>query len=477
MSGIARVCLNHHRRLGHGLIAAMVCQAWLGLPQEKTWARTPRNLASTALTQDEAETPITTSPTGDQLQPDGKFNKLQLTNVFYAEGAAYADFDGDGNQDIVSGPYWYAGPDFQSKQEIYPVAAYPPNGYSKNFLTFAYDFNHDKKIDVLRFGFPGEETAWYENPGVSQNDASHAEPKHWTEHRVFDVTDNESPALQDIVGDDAPELIFQTDGYFGFATPDPNDPYAKWTFHKVSEQIAGGRFTHGIGVGDVDGDGKKDLLTPGGWLQQPENWQADQPWVYHKVAFCPAGSQMYAYDFDGDGKNDILTAVHAHQWGIVWHQQVAKVAEKSESVQSSGGNLATEKQQEHTSNENTFQESGLDFQLNWVMGNTPQDTDHGVVFTQPHAIALADIDGDGVLDIVTGRRHWAHNGNDPGGNDPAVLYWFQTVRENGSVRFVPHLIDHDSGVGTQVTVGDVNGDQRPDVIVGNKKGTFVFTQK
>ena len=42
-----------------------------------------------------------------------------------------------------------------------------------------------------------------------------------------------------------------------------------------------------------------------------------------------------------------------------------------------------------------------------------------------------------------------------------------------SVDFVPYLIDNDSGVGTQVVAGDINGDGLPDVVVGNKKGTFV----
>jgi len=398
----------------------------------------------TPLMAQEDDPPITTHPDPTEFTVSDQFEKRVLTTQFYAEGATHADLDGDGHQDVIYGPYWYRGPDFEQRFELYPPEAFAPSGYSRNFLTFAYDFNRDGHIDVMRVGFPGEATVWYENPGP---DKIHDATAHWKSHVVFDVTDNESPVLADIVGDETPELVFQTDGYFGFATPDPDDPTAKWTFHRVSEQIAGGRFTHGLGVGDVDGDGRMDLLTSGGWLQQPADWRSGELWTYHKVDFAPAGAQIFAYDFDGDGLNDILTAVHAHQWGVVWHRQVRD------------------------------EEGGIDFELNWVVGARPEQTDHQVVFTQPHALALVDVNGNGIKDIVTGKRYWAHGGADPGGNDPAVLYFFETVRENGRVRFVPHLVDTDSGVGTQVTVGDVSGNGRPDIVVGNKKGGFVFFQK
>src|SRR5205814_2526625 len=86
------------------------------------------------------------------------------------------------------------------------------------------------------------------------------------------------------------------------------------------------------------------------------------------------------------------------------------------------------------------------------------------------------MDGDGSKDIVTGKRFWAHGAHgDPEPNAPAVLYWFKLVRnKDRSVDFVPHLIDDDVGVGTQVVAGDINGDKLPDVVVGNKKGTFVL---
>jgi hypothetical protein len=124
--------------------------------------------------------------------------------------------------------------------------------------------------------------------------------------------------------------------------------------------------------------------------------------------------------------------------------------------------------------ENVVVDGECRFREHAIMGELPHENEYGVAFSQLHALTLADVDRDGILDIVTGKRFWAHQGHDPGGHDPPVSYWFKTTRGKGAVRFIPHLIDINSGVGTQVVVSDLNGDLWPDLVVGNKKGTFAL---
>jgi hypothetical protein len=154
---------------------------------------------------------------------------------------------------------------------------------------------------------------------------------------------------------------------------------------------------------------------------------------------------MYVYDVNGDGRNDVITSYDAHGFGLGWFEQKAD------------GRFIEHK----------------------IMGGTKEENAHGVKFSQIHAIRLVDIDGDGVMDLVTGKRRWAHGPSaDAEPNAAPVLYWFQLKRDGkGGAEFIPHLIDNDSGVGTQVTTGDLTKDGKPDVIVANKKGVFVFTQQ
>ncbi|MGL5094373.1 MAG: FG-GAP repeat domain-containing protein, partial [Planctomycetia bacterium] len=113
-----------------------------------------------------------------------------------------------------------------------------------------------------------------------------------------------------------------------------------------------------------------------------------------------------------------------------------------------------------------------------VINEKPEESPYGVAFSQLHAVEMADFDGDGLLDVLTGKRHYAHGSKgDPEPLAAPVLYWFKLVRDENGASFIPHKIDDDSGVGTQVTVGDLNGDKRPDVIVGCKRGQFVFLQE
>jgi hypothetical protein len=403
------------------------------------------------------------------------FKKIQLSDQFWCEGASFGDFNRDGKGDVVAGPYWWEGPDFKVRHEYYDASTRKSaggvapfelklgpltsvkvpgfegalgkrNAYSDNFFAFAHDFNRDGWDDILILGFPGEDASWYENPkGQKAADGT----EHWTRHKVFNVVDNESPTFTDLTGDGQPEVVCNSGGFFGYAAPAGNtaDP---WRFHPISPKGKWQRFTHGLGVGDVNGDGKPDVLDMDGWWEQPASLAGDPEWKRHKMAFAPgAGSaQMYAYDVNGDGRNDVISSLAAHGFGLAWYEQLAERDEAGSPR----------------------------FKQHIIMNKEPRENKYGVRFSQLHAVDLVDMDGDGLKDIITGKRYWAHGATgDAEPNAPAVLYWFKLVRHaDKSVDFIPYLIDDNSGIGTQVVAGDVNGDKLPDVVVGNKKGTFVF---
>ena len=375
---------------------------------------------------------------------DISWNTQQLTGEFHAEGAGVGDFNKDGKTDVLYGPFWFAGPDFKTSKAIYEPAAVDPRGYSKNFTSYGADINGDGWDDALVLGFPGDWSYWFENPKGG------AGP--WIRHDALKVTDNESPVWKDITGDGKPEIVCSSGGYFGYAGPGA-DPAKEWEFVRISTEAAGGRFTHGLGVGDVNGDGKPDLLEKNGWWEQPADPRTAPVWKQHAVPFAEGdgGAHMFAYDFDGDGDNDVFTSLAAHAYGLAWWENT-----KAE-------------------------DGGIRFVKHELMSKDPKAPSKGPVYSMLHAIDLADINGDGVKDIVTGKRHWAHapapdgTGGDPGVNDPAVIYWYEVKRggKSGEAEFIPRLIHGDSGVGTQVMVADVDGAGTLDIVVGNKKGCFV----
>ncbi len=377
------------------------------------------------------------------------FKKIKLTGEFLGEGACFGDFNKDGKVDIVAGWQWFEGPDFKKAHEFNPPPSEPYNGekgYSDYFLAFVYDFNGDKWDDILVFSFPGKEAAWYENPQKRGG--------HWFKHTLLAEADNESPALGDLNGDGKPELICHTGGRFGFAEIDWSDPTRPAKFWAISPEDKKNifRYTHGYGYGDINGDGKPDLLEKNGWWEQPKNYRTGEQWKLHKGPFAPegarGGAQMLVYDVNGDGLNDVITSWDAHGYGVAWYEQARTAGE-------------------------------ISFKEHVLVNTKPEDNQYGVKFTQPHALVLADINGDGLMDFVTGKRFWAHGpSKDAEPAAPAVLYWFELKRgPNKTAEFIPHLVDDDSGIGTQITAGDLNGDGRLDIISANKKGLSVFLQQ
>jgi FG-GAP-like repeat len=369
------------------------------------------------------------------------FEKQQLADKYYCDGVAVGDIDKDGRIDVIAGPFWYAGPDFQQANAFYPpVALDPAKSPSDSMFSMVHDFNDDGWLDILVLGRVHMHKAyWYENPGPPGTSL-------WKKHFVAERVKGESPTLVDITGDGRPELITHDERQWGWLEPDAKNPTQPWKFVPITQPGEWNQFYHGTGVGDVNRDGRLDLVLNDGWWEQPASLK-DNPWKEHKFVFSHdrGGAQMFVEDLNNDGKPDIISSLNAHEWGLAW-----------------------------------FEQQSLDkFQEHKIMGDRSELPQYKVAFTQPHALELADIDGDGLKDIITGKRLWAHGpkGDIEPNADP-VVYWFRQVREPGqATRFVPILIDDQSGVGVQIVVADVDGDGLPDVLTTSKLGTFVFHQR
>ena len=375
---------------------------------------------------------------------DPAWTTTRLTDAFTAEGAAAADFDADGRVDLAVGPYLYRGPDWTTRTEYKPPASYSPLGYSEEFLTFAADLTGDGRPDIVSVGWPGKETYWFENPGPDRDYRSEG---HWPRHILAPVVDNESPGLADLTGDGFPELIGQSEGAYGYFRAG-DDVRAPWRFHPVSPADPDrGRYTHGLGAGDIDGDGRTDLLTKDGWYRQPADLSDDPVWEEYAVPFAEKAAQILAFDVDGDGDADVVTARQAHGYGLDWWEnQLGEAADPG-------------------------------FVRHEIMGDADSNA-APVLFSQLHALAAADVNGDGLTDVVTGKRFFAHGPD--GDADPLgapALYWWELTRGPGGPSFVPHRIDDASGVGCGIHCGDVTGDGKPDVVVGNKRGAFVSVRE
>jgi hypothetical protein len=401
----------------------------------------------TAGTSSEAGTAGAAGAAGGSWTPE--FETRELSPDHYSEGADVGDIDGDGTLDLVAGPIWYKGPDFaEGGRVLDPVPTFSQDQYSTFFLSFVGDVDGDTLPDVIGIGDAGggngsgnPNAFWYKNPGMSGLGEA------WQKTALFDgLVSNESPIYANLVGDAKKELVFMTDRVLGYAEP-ATSPTAPWTFHAISGEEFGTPYVHGLGVGDVNGDGRADVVERTGIWLQPESGST---WERHEVDFGAGltgsrpnnwgGSQMIVYDVDGDGDSDVVTALAAHRCGFSW-----------------------------------FEQTDLDtFTPHEIM----PPSDMGDSVSQLHAVNVGDLNGDGLLDVITGKRYYAHPSSnpDPGTTDPAAIIWFELTR-GAEVSFTPHQIHADSGVGCNFTVHDVTGDGRLDVFVSNKHGTFLHTQR
>jgi hypothetical protein len=439
--------------------------------------------------------------------PPTKVSSLTYTKVtvhtrFLSESVAVADIDHDGNMDLVSGKFWYAGPNFSdaASQHIYRdghldlprtgAEVEINTGVSDAWAAYTYDMDGDGWDDIIQIAAaavgPGNINGWDPiTPGTGywyKNPANQG-TGNWTRYTISNDMRMEHKGLVDVTGDGKPEILgscgncapSQTKGYW---QADWNNPTSPWTYHAVTRTYSypgGAGWIHGIGAGDVNGDGRADLLERSGvWLQPAD---PTTPWTFINVALSLpeflgtdqdiGGSNMFVYDVDGDGMNDIVNSLQSHDYGLAWFKQ---------------GPAGT-------------------FTRQMIM-NTPaeQAMYNNVAVSQLHSLAFQDMDGDGLPDIVTGKTWLAHPypTGDGGNMDPVLLYVFKLVR-TPTVHFEPHLIDSDmaggapgesldtasatctqacgSGVGREFKIADINKDGIPDIAIASKRGLYVYYGK
>jgi hypothetical protein len=334
------------------------------------------------------------------------------------ESAGILDVDGDGIPDLVSGSYWYKGPEFLDRSFIGQVKRY--GEYYEDFATIPMDVNGDGRMDFITGGWFEGKLIWKENPGKDSE---------WPIHLIAETGNIETIAAWDIDGDGLLEIV-------------PNTPRKALAYYKMTGPDQFQKFPvadlhgHGLGFGDINGDGRGDLIVSDGWLEAPKDL-ANGKWIHHPVfQLRDASIPIIVTDVNQDGLADLIVG-QGHDYGLFWLEQMKNGAEIE------------------------FRKHEID----------PFNS-------QYHTMKWLDLNGDGKKELITGKRYRAHNGKDPGGKEDAGLYYFQWNESSFTKNVISYgPLGEGKGTGLYFSTGDLNGDGKTDIAVAGKDGLVVFFQK
>jgi hypothetical protein len=372
--------------------------------------------------------PPTPQPTTDKkITPGPSPSGVEQATFFvhrlgtdHAEGITTLDMNGDGYLDLLSGAYWYENPGSQGgewKRHQYREAG-TMNEFVSDSGEWTVDVNHDGLPDVVTVGWMTNGVWWYENPGKLGAE--------WKRHFIANSYCTEGGWMADINGDGQPDLILAHYDHSGIIWLDFSGPEPK--VHHVGAREQDG---HGTGVADIDGDGKADILTPTGWFRQIDA-DTDQ-WEWHPDwKLGDAGFPIIGYDVLNNGKTDIIYG-QGHSYGIYWLEQEGEGASRT-----------------------------------WIKHTIDES------FSQVHALKMVDLDGDGQLELLAGKRYRGHSGGDPGSYDPLVIYYYKINRKTGEFTRFPISVNGTAGAGTQFITMDLDGDGDVDIATAGKTGVHFF---
>lgn len=353
--------------------------------------------------------------------PPIRFTKKHIASESY-ESVGVFDLNQDKVLDIVSGGFWYEGPEYWIRHAIGEAQRY--GEYYDDFSTIPLDVNGDGQMDFVTGGWFEGKLVWKENPG---------DQSEWAAHLIAEVGNIETTRSWDIDGDGVVEIVPNT----------PNDSLKIFRLIVDNQGKGTGKFEslaitgkhgHGMGFGDINDDGRGDLVIPTGWLESPEK-PFEEPWKFHsEFELGTAGIPVLVVDVNEDGLNDLIVG-QGHDYGLYWCEQTTEKAKDKK----------------------------------WLK----HDID--AFNSQYHSMEWVDLDGDGTNELITGKRYRAHNGNDPGGNDDIGLYYFRWNGENFSKQFIDYgPYGEGKGTGVYFSVADLNDDGRKDIIVAGKDGLTVY---